>query len=384
LAAFLCSLAALTAVPSAQQGTREVLVPNELIVQFRNGVTEGQRGAVRAANGLQTLKRYQQVRAEHVRIQGNANPIALARALSAQPEIEAAQPNFIRRTTSVGSPNDPFFVNGNMWGLAKISAPLAWSSFGAGADTVVVADIDTGVNYNHPDLAGNMWHNPGEIAGNGIDDDQNGYVDDIYGIDTVNNDSNPIDDHGHGTHTSGTIGAVSDNGIGVTGLAKNVKILACKFLSAAGSGTDADAIECFNYVVAMKQRGVNIRVTSNSWGALRGQGGIATALMNAIDAAGNAGIVNVFAAGNDGLNIDVTPADPASFTSPSIISVAASDEGDARASFSNYGAVSVDLAAPGTNILSTYRTSTRMHLGRAWRRRTWQASLPCSWRSSHR
>src|SRR5262245_54601065 len=148
-AAFAFSLAALTAALSAQQGTQEELVPNELIVQFRNGVTEGQRGAVRAANGLLTLKRYQQVRAERVRIQGNANPIALARALSARPEVEAAQPNFIRRTTSVGSPNDPFFVNGNMWGLAKISAPLAWSSFGAGATTVVVADIDTGVNYNH-------------------------------------------------------------------------------------------------------------------------------------------------------------------------------------------------------------------------------------------
>ena len=343
---------ALTQAPLAQQ-PEQPFVPGELIVQYREGVTEARRNAIRATHGIQALKQYQQLRAERVSIPANANPIALAQVVASDPDVEAAQPNFIRRTTSVGSPNDPFFVAGNMWGLPKVSAPLAWSAFGAGADTVVVADIDTGVNYNHPDLAANMWRNPGEIAANGVDDDQNGYVDDVYGIDTANNDSDPQDDHGHGTHTSGTIAAVSDNNLGVTGLAKNVKILACKFLTSQGSGSDADAIECFNYVVGMKQRGVNVRVTNNSWGGRR-TGPIATALKNAIDAAGTAGIVNVFSAGNDGANLENTPFDPASFTSPSIVSVAASDGNDAPASFTNYGSVSVDLAAPGVDILSTY------------------------------
>jgi subtilisin family serine protease len=290
---------------------------------------------------------------ERLAIPANANPAALAQAFSAHPEVEAAQPNFVRRTTSFASPNDPYYLDGSLWGLAKISAPSAWSAFGAGTDTVVVADIDTGVDYTHPDLAAHMWTNPGEVAGNGVDDDQNGYVDDVYGIDTANNDSNPADDHYHGTHTAGTFGGISDNGYGVAGVAGNVKILACKFITASATGSDADAIECFNYVVAMKQRGVNIRVTNNSWGGARDTY-FPSALKNAIDAAGNAGILNVFAAGNDGVNIDTTPYDPASFTSPSIVAVAASDDNDVRASFSNYGTESVDLAAPGVNILSTY------------------------------
>jgi subtilisin family serine protease/sulfur relay (sulfurtransferase) complex TusBCD TusD component (DsrE family) len=348
------ALSASSAVPRAQQAPPDgVYVPGELIVQFRSGVSEERRNAVRAARGVVAIRRYDQLRMERIAIPADANPNALASAFAAHPEVEAAQPNFIRRTTSIGSPNDPYFVDGSLWGLTRINAPQAWSTYGTGSETVVVADIDTGVNYTHPDLAANMWRNPGEIPANGADDDQNGYVDDVYGIDTANNDSNPADDHSHGTHTSGTIGAVSDNGLGIAGVANNVRILACKFITSAGTGTDADAIECFNYVVALKQRGVNIRVTSNSWGGFR-EGSPATALKNAIDAAGDAGILNVFAAGNDGENIDTKPFDPASFTSPSIVTVAASDQSDARASFSNYGTTSVDLAAPGVSILSLY------------------------------
>ncbi|MGH9237936.1 MAG: S8 family serine peptidase [Vicinamibacterales bacterium] len=355
LAVLLGSIAALITATQAQQPPDEQFVPGELIVQFGENVTEAARRAIRETYGTSVSRRYDTLRAERLTIPPNANPVALARAFSAHPEVEAAQPNFIRQKTSVASPNDPYFVGGQLWGLPTISAPLAWSSFGAGSTDVVVADIDTGVNYNHPDLAANMWRNPGEVAGNGVDDDSNGYVDDVYGIDPANNDSNPIDDEGHGTHTSGTIGAVSDNGIGVAAVAPRVKILACKFINFRGTGSDADAIECFNYVVALKQRGVNVRVTSNSWGSLRGQV-FPQALKNAVDAAGAAGMINIFAAGNNGVNIDSTPFDPASFTSPSIVSVAASDSADARASFSNYGAVSVDLAAPGVNILSTYES----------------------------
>ena len=202
-----------------------------------------------------------------------------------------------------------------------------------------------------------MWINPGEIPGNGIDDDGDGYVDDIHGIDTVNNDSDPMDDNGHGTHTAGTIGARGNNGIGVTGVAWNPQIIACKFLDSTGSGFDSGAIACFDYFVDLKlHHGINIRVTSNSWGAPRDLSQpFPTVMKAAIDAAGNAGIVNVFAAGNSNTNNDVTPFDPASFASSSLISVAASDSSDARASFSNYGPTSVHLAAPGVNILSTYQ-----------------------------
>jgi|RhiMethySRZTD1v2_1073278.scaffolds.fasta_scaffold01501_3 serine protease len=335
----------------AQQTVAPQYVPGEVIVQFKASVDEAQRAAIRSAHGATRLRGYNVLRTERLALPATANPIAAAQAFSAHPEVEAAQPNFIRQAVSLASPNDTYY--GSLWGLQQINAPGAWAAFGAGSDTVVVADIDTGVDYTHPDLAPNMWRNPGEVPGNGVDDDGNGYVDDVYGIDAANNDSDPADDHWHGTHTSGTFGAVSDNAYGVTGVTSKVRILACKFLTAAGSGTDADAIECFNYVVAMKQRGVNIRVTSNSWGEQRGTY-FPLPLQNAIDAAGNAGIVNVFAAGNDGVNIDVTPFDPASFTSSSIVSVAASDNGDGRASWSNYGATSVDLAAPGVDILSTY------------------------------
>ena len=179
-------------------------------------------------------------------------------------------------------------------------------------------------------------------------------MDDVYGIDTVNHDSNPMDDQGHGTHTAGTIAAVGNNGIGVVGVNWNTKILACKFLDADGSGTDAGAIECFNYITALRNRGENIRVSNNSWGQQRGSDPPSAVLQAAIDDAGEAGILNVFGAGNDGTNNDTSPFDPASYSSPSIVSVASSDPSDHRSYFSNFGATSVDIAAPGENILSTY------------------------------
>lgn len=338
-------------MPAAQQAP-EPYVTGELLVQFKPGASEDRRAAVRAAHGARTVRRYDRLDTEQLILPATANVRAVAQALRVHPDVAAAQPNFIRQITATAPPNDPYWLNGSLWGLEKISASAAWNNFGAGTDTVVVADIDTGVDYTHPDLAANMWTNPGEIAGNGVDDDGNGYVDDVYGIDTRNHDGDPADDHGHGTHTAGTFGAVSNNGLGVAGVSLNVRILACKFISSGGTGTDAGAIECFNYVVNQRQRGVNVRVTNNSWGGLR-ESVFPSVLKNAIDTAGENGILNVFAAGNDGIDTDVYPFDPASFTSPSIVSVAASDSGDGRATWSNYGVNSVDLAAPGASILST-------------------------------
>jgi subtilisin family serine protease len=176
--------------------------------------------------------------------------------------VEFAQPNFVYRVGSAPGlppaavpPDDPLWLDGSLWGLGKISAAQAWSAAGAGNGSVIIADIDSGVQYTHPDLAANIWRNPAETPANGVDDDHNGYVDDVFGIDTTNHDSDPMDDHGHGTHTAGTIAAVGNNNLGVAGVNWNAKILACKFANAAGTGSDAGAIECLNYIVALKQHG---------------------------------------------------------------------------------------------------------------------------------
>jgi Subtilase family/Viral BACON domain/Putative binding domain, N-terminal len=268
---------------------------------------------------------------------------------SSMPDVVSAQPNYIYRISVV--PNDASF--GSLYGMAKIQAPAAWDST-TGSAAVIVAVLDTGIRHTHEDLGANVWQNPGEVAGNSADDDGNGFVDDVIGYDFINNDSNPLDDDGHGTHVSGTIGAVGNNSMGVVGVNWNVRIMAIKTHDADGNSTAAAVISAFQYVTMMKSRGVNIRVTSNSWGGAPEAPAYDQALKDAIDAAGDAGIVNVFAAGNNARDIDSSPAYPASYTSSSIISVASSNSLDDRSPFSNYGAAGVDLAAPGSSILSTY------------------------------
>jgi subtilisin family serine protease len=267
--------------------------------------------------------------------------------------VEYAQPNFYYHL--LNTPNDPQFIN--LYGLTKISAPAAWD-LSIGSPNVVVADIDTGLRYTHDDIAANAWVNSGEIPGNGIDDDGDGFVDDVYGYDFRYNSPDPMDQNGHGTHTAGTIGAVGNNLIGVVGVNWSVKIMAIKIYSPTGTDTtSAMLINAYNYVRMMKNRGVNIRVTNNSYGGCTEACGFDQATKDAIDALGNAGILNVFAAGNSNSNNDTAPFYPASYTSPSILAVAASDSNDSKAGFSSYGANSVDLAAPGVGILSTYYSS---------------------------
>lgn len=333
-------------------------VPDEVLVQFARTAPQGRRTAILTAESATEIERFDTLDIHLARLPKGRDVAQTLVSLLRNPDVLAAQPNYIREIvgTAVGPPpNDPLWLDGTLWGLQKIQAQAVWTGYTAGNGSVVIADIDTGVNYNHPDLAANMWHNPGEIPGDGIDNDLNGKVDDIYGIDTANNDRDPMDDNGHGTHTAGTVAGVGNNGVGVAGVNWNAKILACKFLAANGSGSDSNAAACFNYVVALRNKGINIRVTNNSWGGLRGNGPVPTVLQSAIDAAGQAGILNVVAAGNNnGTNIDTTPFDPASLPSPSILAVAASDQSDARAGFSNVGVTSVDLAAPGVSITSTY------------------------------
>ncbi len=277
-------------------------------------------------------------------------PVATApQLLGKNPDIEAVQPNFYYYLAA--APNDTRFSE--LWGMNAISAPAAWDIATGNANTVV-AVIDTGIQYTHEDLAANMWSNPGETPGNGIDDDGNGFIDDVYGYDFRFNDSDPLDEHGHGTHVAGTIGAKGNNALGVVGVNWNVRLMAIKIYDATGFGTtSAMLINAYNYVTLMKINGVNIRVTNNSYSGCDEACGYDQATKDALDAMGNAGILNVFAAGNDNTDIDSTPAFPASYTSPTVLSVASSTSTDARSGFSNFGPVSVDLAAPGSGILST-------------------------------
>ena len=326
-------------------------VEGELLIKFRPTATESRRSAARQSIAAKFVRRFQSIDVEHVLLPTGLTVAAALQSLRQNSDVLRVAPNYIRQIVASQPPNDPLWLNDSLWGLTRIGAPAAWSNFGTGSDSVVAAVIDTGIDYLHPDLSANVWTNPGEIPGNGIDDDGNGYIDDVHGIDTFNHDSNPVDDHGHGTHVAGTIGAVGNNGIGVVGINWRVKLIACKFMSSGGSGPDSAAIECFDYLTSLKLRGINVRVTNNSWGS--DSGDVDTFLKDAIDAAGNAGIVNVFAAGNNGTNNDVMPFSPASYTSPSIVAVAASETNDGRAGFSNYGLTSVDLAAPGAGIIST-------------------------------
>jgi len=272
--------------------------------------------------------------------------------LLANGDVASCSPNYEVRVDST-TPDDPMFSS--LWGLTNsrgLAAERGWL-VSTGSSDVVVAVIDTGVDYTHPDLQANMWVNPGEIPANGVDDDSNGYVDDVHGINAslkAVSRGDPMDDNGHGTHVAGTIGAVGGNGQGIVGVNQRVKLLGLKFLNSSGSGSLSDAITAIEYMIQLKNRGVNIRVANNSWGG----SGYSAALGDAIDRARNAGIIFVAAAGNDGADNDVEPSYPANFELENVVSVAAIDEDGNLASFSNYGASMVDIAAPGVGIYSTF------------------------------
>lgn len=276
--------------------------------------------------------------------------------LSAHPAIEYAEPNYYVSVSAL--PNDPGF--GDLWGLnntgqvgglpgAHVSALEAWDT-SVGSHDVIVGVIDTGVDYTHPDLAANMFVNPNEIAGNGIDDDGNGVIDDVHGMNAITGSGDPMDDNDHGTHVAGTIGATGDNGQGVVGVNWNVSIMGLKFLSGSGSGSTADAITCINYAVDLKvNHGVNIRALNNSWGG----GGFEQSLEDAITAANDADILFVAAAGNSNSNNDQVGSFPSNYEVPNVLAVASTTRTDARSSFSSFGATTVDLGAPGSDIVST-------------------------------
>ena len=294
-------------------------------------------------------------------VRGFGNPAAIKNTIERLPSVANISTNNVVRATEWS--NDP--ESSKLWGLnnqgqvingvagtpdADIDLPEALAH--ATIQTqVVVGIVDTGIDYNHPDLRDNMWKNPGEIAGNNRDDDGNGFIDDVYGFNFVNNTGNPMDDDEHGTHVAGTIAASLNNSQGVAGIASGAaKLMAIKFLDANGSGTYANAIRALNYATMMSSRGVNLKVLNNSWGGY----GTVPALEDAVNATNAAGMLFVASAGNESNDNDGEfKAIPASYAASNIISVAATNNLDELASFSNFGVATVDLAAPGVGILST-------------------------------
>lgn len=292
-----------------------------------------------------------------------AEPNYIYKAITTLPSMESILTGTLSENISSTSATDPLY--GKLWGLkntgrnepdrnggqsttpgvagADADIEKAWS-ITRGSQKVLVAVIDTGIDYNHPDLKNNIWTNEKEIPGNGIDDDKNGYIDDIHGWNAQGKNGNPMDGNAHGTHCAGTIGAEHNNGLGVAGVMGDVSLIAIKFLSDEGSGSLADAIEAINYATKL-----NVDIMSNSWGG----GGFSLALEDSIKAAKAKGIVFVAAAGNESSNNDSRPSYPASYQVDNVISVASHTAQDTMSSFSCFGKRSVHVAAPGSNVLSS-------------------------------
>ena len=317
----------------------------EVIVRFRPDTPDLVRLEIRSDMGALFLRKFESIDASHYRLY-RMTPTEAVAQFADSPWIEYIAPNgslaydrlpddaYLDRQWSLINTGLPMGTPG-----ADIDAPRAWDlAFDAG--DVLVAVLDSGVDYTHPDLAANVWINPGEIPGNGLDDDANGYVDDVHGWDFFSNDDDPMDAAGHGTHVAGIVGATTDNGLGVAGVCWSANLMVLKIGDAEGAD-EASAIAAIEYAVAMGARVINA-----SWGEYHAS----QALEDAVRFASDAGLLFIASSGNDGLDTDPHPHYPSGFDIPAVVAVAATDPWDELASFSNHGAVSVDLAAPGEDI----------------------------------
>ncbi|MBN1385139.1 MAG: S8 family serine peptidase [Elusimicrobia bacterium] len=335
-------------------------IPGEILVVYKPGTSASRVQVLHAVRNFNTVNTFYSTYERkklvyRVKIREDLSVDDAVNEYKMDPEVEYVQPNY--RYSLYAVPDDPNF--GNLWGLhntgqtldgvtgtedADIDAPEAWD-ITTGSHGVIVAVIDSGVAFNYPDLSDNMWVNSGETV-NGADDDGNGYTDDVNGWDFFDSDNDPTDFNAHGTHVAGTIGAIGNNTSGVTGVNWKVKIMALKIGGVSGSVSTDKAILAINYAAANGARVINA-----SWGGSSGSDG--DLLYNAIKSAGDAGVLFVASAGNDSNDNDANPCYPCSYSLNCIISVAATDQNDNLASFSNYGSTSVDVAAPGVNIYST-------------------------------
>ena len=327
----------------------------EILIKYKPSIAALQVQTSLDRAGLKVLHRFEAIGVLHCEIPAGARLLNVLEMCRNDADVLYAEPNYTYHTFEMNPeplplrPDDPRFAE--LWGMnnsndADIDAPEAWDKQ-TGSTDVLVAIIDTGVDYNHEDLKANMWRNPGETGDgkedNNIDDDGNGYVDDYRGWNFVFNRDDPMDDHGHGTHVAGTIGAIGNNGKGVVGVSWSVSLMPLKFLDRNGSGQTSGAIMAIIYAA---DKGADI--LSNSWGG----GGFSQALKDAIEYARDKGSLFVAAAGNDGQNNDKSTNYPSNYDVENVIAIAASDRNDKMAGFSNYGRQQVDLAAPGVNILS--------------------------------
>ncbi len=363
-----------TAFAMDKQSLEYPSVPGEVVVKIKKGQMENFLSQKNL--GATVTKQMSLTTGDYVVLKSHdKSAVSLVNSLKRNSEVEYVEPNFIYRIVKktpgveellrgeVKTVTDPRY--GALWGLKNtganepdrfgnisttrgvagvdVNAERAWE-ITKGSRDVVIAVIDTGIDYNHPDLINQMWVNEGEIPGDGIDNDGNGYIDDVYGWNAALDHGNPMDGNDHGTHCAGTIGAEHNNGMGVAGVMGEVRMMAVKFLTDAGGGSLGDAIEAIDYATKM-----NVDIMSNSWGG----GGFSQALHDSISAANDKGILFVAAAGNDGSNNDSRPQYPANYDVPNVISVASHTAQESLSSFSCYGKRTVHIAAPGTNILST-------------------------------
>lgn len=325
---------------SSQLGDKPDFDPTGLLVSFRPQTGHAAQSRALEMIGGTIEYDYSLVpNLVHVRLSEQGNVQSAVDTLSRSPFVEYAEPDYLVQTQDV-TPNDARWEE--LWGMRTIHASDAWIT-STGSSEVVVAVIDTGADYLHPDLINNVWTNPREIAGNGLDDDSNGYVDDIHGWDFFYNDNTPLDEGYHGTHTSGSTCAEGNNGIGVTGVVWHCQLMILRFIGPNG-GFTSDAIRALEYAVDHR-----VKVSNNSWG----NNVPSTSLRSAIRAAGRTGHMFITAAGNNGQNIDEFPFYPASYDLDNIISVAALSQDNISATFSNWGTNGVDLHAPGVTVLST-------------------------------
>lgn len=332
-------------VPLAAWGQQAASSANEVIVKFVPGSSVSSASA--SLNATQT-KPIGGIGAYLIR-SASLDTATLVNTLRQRADVVFAEPNYVVR--AIRTPNDTLY--GQLWGMQRISALAAWD-VSTGSLNHLVGVVDTGIDYTHPDLAPNVWAAPAafpvNLGGTAIVCPKGS-----RGFNAIRNTCDPMDDHYHGTHVSGTIGASGNNAQGVVGVSWTTQIIGAKFLDSSGSGYIADAVNAIDYLLQAKAyfgAAADVRVLSNSWGCSPGWC-FSQALLDEINLANSRGVLFVAAAGNDSNNNDLTPAYPASYRAPNVVAVAATESNDSLAGFSSYGATSVHLAAPGVGVLST-------------------------------